>query len=190
MSEVVSTKELKRFNKVLADYLTYNKREQGPLIENRANRLRWNIYRSFKAIAPTPQQLEDEAVSRGYQIKRGLTPKGKRRTFTQELAARKRSLRFLSVSWLYRGWKNTRDGQQTSLRSVSRSKKNIGQVVLNTSKGKSNPSVRLESFLKGVRVQNQQRGIVERNLKDEMNDMRKYIRRKQLERWRKLVQKN
>lgn len=189
MSEVVSTKELKRFNKVLSDYLTYNKREQGPLIENRANRLRWNIYRGFRAIAPSPQQLEHSIASKGYRIKRGVTAQGTRRTIAQEIAARKRSLKFLSVSWLYKQWKSNREGQSGSIKATSRTQQAIGQVLLKTSTGTTNPSVRLESFLRGVYVQNQQRRIVEKAIKEQNRDMQAYIRKKQLERWRKLVQK-
>jgi hypothetical protein len=187
MEAAVDTRELRAFNKALAHYLRWNRREQGPLIEARAARLRFAIYRGFRAIAPTAEKIEQEAAALGYRIKRGLNRDGTRRTVGQELAARRKSIRFLSVSWLYRAWKRSREGQNTQAAAVSRAKERIGQAIVRTAKGQSHPSVLLESFLEGVQVQNNQRGIIEDALRGEVADMKAYVRRKQLEKLRALT---
>ncbi len=184
---LVDTRELRAFNRALGEYLRWNRREQGPLIEARAARLRFAIYRGFREIAPTPEKIEQEAAARGYQIHRGQTPDGKRRTVAQELAARRKSIRFLSVSWLYRTWKRNKEGQSVTAPAVSRTKRRIGQAIVRTAKGQSHPMVLLESFLEGVSVQNQQRGIVDQALRGEVGDMREYVRRKQLEKFATLT---
>jgi len=61
VSEGVDSRELDAFQRSLSAYLRWNQRETGPLIENRANRLRWTIYKAFKAIAPTRDQIDQEA---------------------------------------------------------------------------------------------------------------------------------
>ena len=187
MDAAVDTRELRAFNKALAQYLRWNKREQGPLIEARAARLRFAIYRGFRAIAPTAEKIEQEAAALGFKITRGLNRDGSRRTVGQELAARRKSIRFLSVSWLFRAWKRSREGQNTQAAAVSRAKERIGQAIVRTAKGQSHPSVFLESFLEGVQVQNTQRGIVEDALRGEVADMKAYVRRKQLEKLRALT---
>ena len=70
--------------------------------------------------------------------------------------------------------------------AVSRTKRRIGQAIIRTAKGQSRPMVLLESFLEGVSVQNQQRGIVEQALRGEVADMREYVRRKQVEKFHRL----
>lgn len=66
MNDGVSSQSLRDFNQALREYLQYNKREAGPLIENRAKKVQWELYRQFKAIAATPDKIEAEAKARGY----------------------------------------------------------------------------------------------------------------------------
>ena len=51
MADGVSSDSLQQFDRALEEYLRYNRRETGPLIENRAKKIQWELYRSFKAIA-------------------------------------------------------------------------------------------------------------------------------------------
>ncbi len=179
---------LDSFNKAFAKYLTYNKRDQGALIENRANRIRWAVYRRYRDIAPSKERIESEARSRGYRIRRGKTRSGKRRTVQQEIAARSRASKFLSTSFLY-PWKVSRVGQSGSFLSKSRrgQRRNIGSVRLDTAKGRRNPSVRISSFLAGAIKQDRQRGIVAGVLNDERKDMLAYVARKQREEFKNIM---
>lgn len=179
MAEGVSTSSLRNFDRAFKQYLRYNKRESGPLIENRAKRVQWELYRQFKAIAPTRDKIEQEVASRGYAIRRRMGPNGKRLSVKKELALRKRSIRYLSVSYLFRAWRTNREGQSTQFSAKSRRNKEIGEAVVRTAKGKRRPFVKLTSFLEGVVVQNRQRRLVDKALRAQAADMKTYVRRKQ-----------
>lgn len=172
---------LEQFNRTLEQYLRYNKRDIGPLIENRARRIQWALYRQFRDIAPTPGKIMQDAKSRGYRIKRRKGKSGKRLSLKEELAVRRRSVKWLSVSFLIRDWKARREGQATAYHAVSREKWKVGQAILRTAKGKSNPSVRIVSYLKGAAIQNTRRSIVNRVISRETADMETYVARKQKE---------
>ncbi len=172
---------LTEFNRALQKYLEYNKRDLGPLIENRGRRIQWALYRQFRDIAPTPGKIMQDAKARGYRIKRRKGKSGKRLTVKQELAVRRRSVKWLSVSFLIRNWKAKREGQSAAFHAVSRKKWKVGQAILRTAKGKSNPSVRIESYLEGAAIQNTQRGIVNKVIGQETADMETYVARKQQE---------
>lgn len=179
MADGVSSKSLRNFDRALKEYLRYNKRETGPLIENRAKRVQWELYRQFKAIAPTRDKIEQEAASRGYAIRRRMGPDGKRLSVKKELALRKRSIRYLSVSYLFRAWRTNRDGQNTQFSAKSRRNKQIGEALIRTAKGKRRPFVRITSFLEGVLAQNRKRNLVDKALRAQTADMKTYVRRKQ-----------
>ena len=179
MANCVSSKSLRNFDRALKEYLRYNKRETGSLIENRAKRVQWELYRQFKAIAPTRDKIEQEAASRDYAIRRRMGPDGKRLLVKKELALRKRSIRYLSVSYLFRAWRANRDGQNTQFSAKSRRNKQIGEALIRTAKGKRRPFVRLTSFLEGVVAQNRKRNLVDKALRAQTADMKTYVRRKQ-----------
>jgi len=181
--------EVRAFQKVLREYTRYNQRDLGPLIESRAKRLRFELYRQFKAIAPSKERIEQEAAARGYAIRRRKGKSGKTLTVKQELAARKRSIGWLSASWIFREWKAKRDGQTGYYKALSRAKTAIGGAIVRTAKGQRNPSVRLTSYLSGVMVQNQRRGLVAKAMQAQVADMRRYIARKQKEQFLNLVRR-
>jgi hypothetical protein len=189
MSGGISSKQLVAFNKALGDYARYNRRELGPLIESRAKRMRFELYRQFKAIAPTKERIEQEAAGRNYAIRRRKGKSGKTLTVKQEIAARKRSIGWLSASWIFREWKSKRDGQSGFFKSVSRAKSAIGAAIVRTAKGQRRPSVRLTSYLSGVMIQNQRRSLVNKAMQAQVADMRGYIARKQREQFMNLVKK-
>ena len=166
---------LTEFNRALQKYLQNNKRDLGPLIENRARRIQWALYRQFRDIAPTPGKIMQDAKARGYRIKRRKGKGGKRLSLKQELAARRRSVKWLSVSFLIRNWKAKREGQSAAYHAVSRKKWTIGKAILRTAKGNTSPSVRIESYLEGAAIQNAQRGIVNRVISQETADMETYV---------------
>ena len=78
MADGVSSDSLQQFDRALEEYLRYNRRETGPLIENRAKKIQWELYRNFKAIAPSRDKIEQEAAARGYAIRRRMGQDGKR----------------------------------------------------------------------------------------------------------------
>ena len=181
MEEGASNHALRDFNKALQKYLRYNKRDTGPLIENRGKKIQWELYRQFKAIAPTREKIDQYAEAVGFAIKRRIGPDGKRLSVKQELALRKRSIRYLSVSYLFRAWRTNREGQNSRYPAKSRRNQFIGEALIRTAKGQRNPIVRLTSFLKGVLVQNRKRNLVDKALNAQTADMQKYIQRKQRE---------
>ncbi len=181
MPDGVSSRSLRQFDRALREYLRYNKREAGPLIENRGKKVQWELYRQFKAIAPSREKIEQEAAARGYAIRRRMGPDGKRLSVKKELALRKRSIGYLSVSYLFRAWRANRDGQSSRFSAVSRRNRRIGEALVRTAKGKRRPYVKLTSFLEGVVKQNQQRRLVDRALQAQAADMKAYVRRKQRE---------
>ncbi len=107
----------------------------------------------------------------------------------QEIAARKRSIGWLSASWIFREWKAKRDGQSGFYRAMSRARKAIGEAIVRTAKGQRHPSVRLTSFLSGVMIQNQRRTLVSKAMRAQVADMRTYIARKQKEQFMNLVRR-
>lgn len=181
MAEGVSSDSLQQFDRALEQYLRYNRRETGPLIENRAKKIQWELYRSFKAIAPSRDKIEQEAAARGYAIRRRMGPDGKRLSVKRELALRKRSIGYLSVSYLFRAWRTNREGQNGSFSANSRRNKRIGEALVRTSKGERKPMVKLTSFLQGVLIQNRERRIVDKALNAQAADMKLYVQRKQQE---------
>jgi hypothetical protein len=187
VSEGVSTQPLRQFDRALRAYLRYNRRETGPLLEDRGKKLQWELYRQFKAIATTRDKIEQEAASVGYAIRRRMGANGKRLSVKKELALRKRSIRYLSVSYLFRAWKSRREGQSGSFSATSRRNKQIGEALIRTSKGKRRPFVRLTSFLEGVVAQNRQRRLVDKALRAQSADMKTYVQRKQREQVRRTI---
>ena len=173
--------DLQKFQEALRAYLRYNRRELGPLIENRARRLQWELYRRFRDIAPTKEKIDQDAAALGFRIRRATGSDGKPLTVRRELARRRRSIRWLSVSFLQRQWRAKREGQSTAFAAASRRKREIGRAIIRTAKGEARPRVRILSFLEGAAVQSRQRGIVDRALRAEANDMRTYVARKQRE---------
>ena len=184
-----ASKNVRAFQKALQEYARFNQRDLGPLIEGRAKRLRFELYRQFRAIAPSKRRIEQEAASRGYAIRRRKGKSGKTLSVKQELAARKRSIGWLSASWIFREWKSKRDGQSGFFKAMSRAKTAIGAAIVRTARGQRSPSVRLTSYLSGVMVQNQRRGLVSKAMQAQVADMRGYIARKQKEQFMALVRK-
>jgi len=185
-----AAKDVQAFHRVLREYARHNQRDLGPLIESRAKRLRFELYRQFKAIAPSKERIENEAAARGYAIRRRKGKGGKTLSTKQELAARKRSIGWLSASWIFREWKSRREGQIGFFRALSRAKRAIGSAIVRTAKGQRNPSVRLTSYLSGVMIQNQRRALVSRAMQAQVADMRTYIARKQKEQFMQLLRRS
>ncbi len=171
------------FDRALKSYLRYNKRGLGSLVENRSKKLQWELYRQFKATAPSKEKIEMEARAQGYAIKRRKGSDGKRLTVKQELTLRKRSIGWLSVSFLFKAWRANRDGQSASYAAKSRRNRKIGRALIRTAQGQRRPYVRLSSFLEGVVVQNRRQRIADKALRAQAADMRIYIARKQREQW-------
>jgi hypothetical protein len=184
-----AARDVRAFQRTLREYTRYNQRELGPLIESRAKRLRFELYRQFKAIAPSKERIEQEAAARSYAIRRRKNRKGKTLSVKQEIAARKRSIGWLSASWIFREWKSRRDGQTGFFKALSRAKTAIGAAIVRTAKGQRSPSVRLTSYLSGVMIQNQRRALVSKAMQAQVADMRGYIARKQKEQFMNLVRR-
>lgn len=187
MSDGIHSKDLVAFNRALSEYVRYNRRELGPLIESRGRAIRFELYRQFRAIAPDKARIESEAAARGFAIFRRKGKDGKTLTTKQELAARKRSIGWLSLSWLYRQWRSRREGQSGNFPAKSRRGATIGKAIVRTAKGLRSPKVELVSQLEGAARQNVQRSLVSKAMQAQTADMRRYIARKQQERLAHLV---
>jgi hypothetical protein len=179
---VTSSPDLAAFMAAFDQYRTWSKRALGPLLELRARKLRYELWRQFKAIAKTPATLRAEIEDRGYEIRRRLDPAtGKAVDTDTEIGLRVRSLRFLSVSFLYSAWRAAREGQTGRFAASNRASARIGEAIVRTSAGLDDPMVSLASFLTGVVMQNRDRGIGDRALRAQTADMGVYIARKQRE---------
>jgi len=174
----IDPRNLNAFNKALAEYKHYNQRELGPLIENRANRMRWELYRIFRDIAPDKAALSSELDARGGNIKRRIV-KGRRLTLEQEKRKRLGSVKYLSIGFLLREWRATKTGQNIRKDQRNRQNRRIGEVIDRTARGIRRPYVEITNLLEGAAKQNAQRGLVNRALANQTADMKRYIVRKQ-----------
>jgi hypothetical protein len=173
---------LDEFNAALSRYLVWTSKGQGPATEDRARKVRFELFRVFRKIAKTPQGLIEEISNLGYEFKRRKDPAtGKAVSPEKEVALRIRSLRFLSVSWIFKAWRARRDGQRGTFSAVDRGQKTIGQAIVNTAEDTVSPHVELLSFLQGVAVQNAQRQLLDQALRNQAEDMAVYIARKHQE---------
>lgn len=182
MSEASNTSGLDAFRAALARYVIWSGKGQGPVVEDRARKLRFELFKVFKKIAKTPQGLREEISVHGFEFKRRLDPKtGKAVSPEREVDLRIRSLRYLSVSWIYAQWRARRDGQSGRFSAVSRGQKVIGEAIVSTSEGTASPYVELTSYLEGVMAQNSKRKLLDAALANQAADMAVYIARKHQE---------
>jgi hypothetical protein len=173
---------LDEFNAALSRYLIWTSKGQGPATEDRARKVRFELFRVFRKIALTPAKLRGEISALDFEFRRRLDPKtGKALSPEKEVAARIRSLRFLSISWLFTAWKTRREGQSARYTATARGQKTIGEAIVNTSVGTASPYVELASFLEGVLAQNRERNLIDAALRNQSADMAVYIARKHAE---------
>ena len=71
-------------------------------------RLQWELYRRFRNLAPTREKIDQDAAALGFRIRRATGDDGKRLSVKRELARRRRSIGWLSVSFLQRQWRAKR----------------------------------------------------------------------------------
>lgn len=182
LSDAGTTSGLDEFNAALSRYLVWTSKGQGAAVEDRARKVRFELFKVFRKIAKTPQALREEISARGYDFTRRVNKvTGKAVSPETEVAHRIRSLRFLSVSWLFREWRTRRDGQRAQFSAVDRGQKAIGEAIVNTAEGTESPYVELTSFLQGVKEQNEQRKLVDQARRNQAQDMGVYIARKHQE---------
>jgi hypothetical protein len=183
------TSKLDEFYKSFSEYVRYNEREQGALVENRLYRIRWNLFQAFKSIAPTAQRIEDESrqalETRGLKRREGKD--GNLLSAEKEIKARKLSRMFLASSFVVRGWKKSKDGQARTFIAKGRGGTKTGQVRLRTKDGNKSPSGILESFLEGAVIQDDARGIVDNVLAREIVDIQTYILKKNMQKARSTI---
>lgn len=172
-----------QFQATLNEYVAWNKRELGTLLQSRAKRLRYEIFSRFKALRPDRQKLRAALwviAERGEGLRLHENPKtGRLRTRRQEITARVKSVGFLSVSFLPKDWLRVSQGTNTTAAARSASGATIGMVVDRTAPGRIDPFVAIKSFLAGAEAQNEERGIVESALAGQSADMAAYIAKKQ-----------
>lgn len=121
---------LAAFQRALQSYTRYNRRELGPVLEARARRAQFELFRQFKSIAPTKDKIEAEAAARGYRIRRREGDDGRKVSLKQELSMRRKSIGFLSVSFLIRAWKAQREGQNAAFSARTRKQAEIGKTEM------------------------------------------------------------
>ena len=184
----INPRNLKAFNQALKEYTKYNSRELGALVENRANRMRWELYKLFRDISPTREKLASELDSLGGRVKRRKV-RGKRLTLEQEKRKRRGSLKYLSIGFMLREWRINKQGQNTKREQRNRLNRRIGEVIDRTARGIRRPYVRITNLLEGALKQNIERSLVDRALTKQTADMRRYIIRKQQQAQRRTVAK-
>lgn len=180
----IDGRNLDAFNRALKEYTKYNQRDLGEIVENRANRMRWRLWRLFKEISPDKAKLNAELDALGWRIKRkpGVS-------LEREKRRRRSSLKYLSVSFLLKEWRIKKEGQNTKRSQWNRTHRHIGHVIDRTARGIRRPSVQITSFLEGALKMNIERGLVNKALAAETADMRRYIIRKQQQAQRRTVAK-
>lgn len=182
MNEAGTTSGLDAFHAALSRYIIWSSKGQGGATEDRARKVRFELYRVFRKIAKSPQQLREEVSAHGFAFKRrDDKATGKAVSLEREVALRIRSLRYLSVSWLFTAWRARRDGQRATFSAVDRAQKKIGEAIVATAEGTVSPYVQLTSFLAGVAAQNRERALVDQALRNQAADMAVYIARKHAE---------
>jgi hypothetical protein len=186
------TTGLDQFHAALGSYMVWTKKSQGAAIEDRAKKVRYSLYKEFRAISRSASSLRTELQGKGFAIKRRTDPEAALAAASaggtapvisveDEIKARIRSLRYLSVSWLFPGWRGAAKGQSARFVSRNRSKQQIGSALLKTAEGTESPYVGLTSFLEGVVAQDSQRRLADRALRSQAADMQAYIARKHQE---------
>jgi len=167
------------FQNRLQEYLRYNKKETGVLLENRANRIRFAIFRGYAEQAPTPERIRAEAeasIASGKGLKRKIVG-GKRLTREQEIRRRQRSRKYLASTFLVKGWRNSKTPRSATYLARSRQGADTGRAVIAT-QGR-NPRVKIQSFIRGAAEINAERRILDAAIQGEIRDMEQYILRKQ-----------
>lgn len=185
------TDKLTEFQNAFSEYIRYNERNQGQLVENRLYRIRWNLFQAYRSIAPTAATIEDEsrAALENGGIKRRKGRDGKPLSAEAEIKARRRSRMFLASSFVVKGWRKSKDGQSRTFIASGRGGTKTGQVRLRTSEGNKSPSGVIESFLEGAAVQDRNRGILDNVLAREIVDIQTYVLRKNAQKARQTIAK-
>jgi hypothetical protein len=177
------------FTDALARYQLFTGKEQGPLIDDRARKANFSLYRHFKALAQTKASLQSELDALRGRVKRRIGKSGKPVSLKTELKLRAKSLNWLSVGFLVSAWRAQKDGQTANFAGKSRSGAQISLIRNRTAKGITDPNVLIASFLDGVQIQNQRRNIADIALREQARDMDVYLKRKHEEKLAQLFGK-
>lgn len=182
-SPPADTAELEAFQASLAEYSIWNGRGQGPLTEDRGQKVRIALIGAFREISPSAAELTSEITSRRFAIRRRKTRAGRTLTVNEEIKARLRSRRFLAASFVMPGWKRLGEdeGQSGRFTARTRAQKMIGSALVRTATGNPAPSVDLTSILTGAVVQSRRRQLTAGVLRAQAADMAVYVARKHRE---------
>lgn len=188
MDTPANSAALDQFQNSLARYFLFCTKEQGPLLEDRAQKVRFELFRQFKALAPQPAALKAqlEAILKNRGLRRRIGPDSLVVSGEREIQLRLKSLKFLSVSFLVKAWKTKKDGQNSRFIARSKSGAQIGSATVATTVGTANPFVALTSLLEGVVKQDADKQIADRALLAQARDMEAYLARKHEERMAQL----
>lgn len=177
----VDTRNLKAFDRALWEYSQFNKTGLGPMLESRAQKMRWELYKLYRSISPSREKLDSELDALGYRMKRRVMASGRRLTWAEEKRKRRSSLKYLSVGFLLKEWRKSKEGQNVTVDQRNRIGSQIGKVIDHTARGVLRPSVELINQLDGAVKMNIARGLVNKAVAAQTADMRVYILRKQKE---------
>lgn len=169
----------------LQEYMRWNKRARGPLLESRARRLRYAVFKEFSAIAPTKERIEAEVRAAVAKAGEAIIKRPEGTSIEDEIKRRQKSRKYLASSFIFKGWKSSKEGQTGTFNQRSRGGRPTGRAIINTRS--NNPSVLIESMLAGAGIQNDQRRLVDRAVAGQIADMEQYIARKQKEQFLKTL---
>jgi hypothetical protein len=186
MSEkpAIDPRNLKAFNKQLEEYIRYNQRSLGEIVANKAYYVHLNIYKRFRAMAPTPEDIDSEIEALGYRVKRA-----KGMTVDKERRRRRASVKYLGISFLLADWRRRNEVRNIVASRRNRRNREIGKAIERTARGVRHPSVEIISYLEGAVKINQERRIIDQVLAGEVISMKRYVIRKQKEAQRRTIAK-
>lgn len=152
------------FISTLKEYSTYSKKDNEEIVQNRAGRLSFELFKRFKAITPSIAEIRAVAASLDYHIKRKFAGA----TVKQEIA-RRINARFTAAS----GW-------LPAVQSLTKSRANLkqknpkGQVIIDLNE----PSVTIINQMKEAVAAEGIYSIMQEAIDSQEEDMKVYIERK------------
>ena len=172
----------KDFQRTLRRYSKVSSMKPGEIVKKRALRICIKLMQAYKRTAPSREEIEGKAKSLDYRL--AIRPsiarsKGSRANkVKRELAARKRSVTFTAMGWIFAGKQAGLGLKAKVLKKFKRKVRSIGKSRLSGRR----PFVILWNTLPGAAVIEATHKIISKTMNREAKDMQQYIERKTMPR--------
>lgn len=169
----------RNFSKALRKYADVSGMQLGDLIKKRTVSLFFRLYRAYRKLAPTKQEIDSVGASGRVKVRNGIAAsRGTRANkVKREIAYRKRAITFTAVGWLFAA-KGTGAGIKTKIPAKFAGKsQGEGSSRFTGSK----PFSEMINLTEGAPILEAKNAVVKTALKAEKNDMITYIKRKTLQ---------